>query len=49
LKKASKLWNILLSSLSNHLNGKTQTKKVGVGGILIVEKNVVIVILILAM
>ncbi len=38
-----------LSSLSNHLNGKTQTRKVGVGGILIVEENVVIVTWILAM
>jgi hypothetical protein len=43
------LWSILLSSLSNHLNGKTRTRKIGVGGILIVEKDVVGVIWILAM
>ncbi len=29
LKKVNKLWNIPLSSLFNHLNGKTQGRKVG--------------------
>jgi hypothetical protein len=43
LRQASRLWNIPLSSLSNHLNGKTRTKKIGVGGILIVKEDVVVV------
>jgi hypothetical protein len=43
LKQTSRLWSILLSFLFNYLNGKTWTRKVGVGGILIVEKDVVIV------
>jgi hypothetical protein len=29
VKKASRLWSIPLNSLSNHLNGKTRTMKVG--------------------
>jgi hypothetical protein len=29
LKKVSKLWNIPCNSLFNHINGKTQTMKVG--------------------
>ncbi len=49
LRQISRLWSIPLSSLSNHLNGKTQTRKVGVGGILIVEEDVVIITWILAM
>ncbi len=43
LRRASRLWNIPLNSLSNHLNGKTWMKKVGVEGILIVKENVVVV------
>jgi hypothetical protein len=49
LKKASRLWSIPLNSLSNHLNGKTHMKKVGVEGILIVKEDVVVVCWILAM
>ncbi len=29
LRRASRLWNIPLNSLFNHLNGKTQGRKVG--------------------
>jgi hypothetical protein len=49
LKRASRLWNIPLNSLFNHLNGKTRMKKVGVEGILIVEEDVVVVCWILPM
>jgi len=33
LKKANYHWNIPLTSLSNHLNGKTRSKKVGSLGV----------------
>jgi hypothetical protein len=29
LKKATKYWNILVTSLSNHLNGRTRCRRVG--------------------
>jgi hypothetical protein len=32
-----------MSSISNHLNGKTKSKKTGRGGVLIEEKNVVMI------
>jgi hypothetical protein len=32
LRQASRLWNVPLNSLSIYLNGKTRTRKVGVGG-----------------
>ncbi len=48
LKKANRLWNIPLNSLSNHLNGKTQTMKVGVR-ILTIKEDVTIITWILAM
>jgi hypothetical protein len=34
LKKVAKYWNILATSLSNHMNGKTRCKKVGPQGML---------------
>jgi hypothetical protein len=34
LRRASKEWNIPLTSLSNHLYGKTRTRKFGPIGIL---------------
>jgi hypothetical protein len=34
LKRVSRLWNIPMSSLINHLNGKTKSKKMGLGGVL---------------
>ncbi len=39
LKRANKQWNILLISLSNHLYGKTRTRKPGPIGILTLEEN----------
>jgi hypothetical protein len=38
-RKANKLWNILLTSLSNHLNGKTTTQKMGPAYVLIIRKD----------
>jgi hypothetical protein len=34
LKKVTKYWNILATSLSNHLNGRTRCRKVGPQGVL---------------
>jgi hypothetical protein len=48
LKKASRLWSIPLNSLSNHLNGKTRTMKVGIG-ILTIKEDVTIINWILTM
>ncbi len=49
MKKASKHWNIPLSSLSHHLNGKIRKKKVGTIGILIEEEDVAIIVWVLGM
>jgi hypothetical protein len=35
LKKVSKSWNIPMSSITNHLNGKTKFKNMGPRGVLI--------------
>jgi hypothetical protein len=43
LRKESRFWNIQLSSLSNHLNGKTRSKKLGLACVLIEEEVVTIV------
>jgi hypothetical protein len=42
-RKASKHWNIPLSSLFDHVNGKTQSRKYGLTNVLIKEKDHVIV------
>jgi hypothetical protein len=34
LSRVSRLWNIPMSSLINHLNGKTKSKEMGLGGVL---------------
>jgi len=39
LRKASKHWNIPLTSSSDHLYGKTKSRKLGPIGMLIVEEN----------
>jgi hypothetical protein len=49
MRKANKHWNIPLSSLLDHLNGKTSKKKVGTLGILIEEEDVTIIIWVLGM
>jgi len=43
LKRANRPWNILLNSLSNHLNGKTRFKKMGPRGVLIEKKDVTVI------
>jgi hypothetical protein len=49
LRKFNKLWNILLTSLSNHLNGKTRTQKMGLVGVLLTIEDQVLIKWILAM
>jgi hypothetical protein len=49
LKKASRHWNILLTSLSNHLCGKTTFMKLGPTSVLIEEEDQAMVIWVLAM
>jgi hypothetical protein len=39
LRKASRHWNIPLTSLSNHLYGKTRFKKHGPKGLLAIEED----------
>jgi hypothetical protein len=39
LRKANKHWNIPLTSLFNHLNGKTKSRKLGPTDMLIVNKD----------
>ncbi len=43
LRRANKSWNIPMSSLANHLNGKTESRKMGPRGVLIKEENVVVI------
>ncbi len=40
LKRASGLWNIPLSSFSNHLNGKTKSRNMGPGGVFTSKEDV---------
>lgn len=42
-KKVKRHWNILLTSLSNHLYGKTRSKKLGLTSMLIVKKDQIVV------
>jgi hypothetical protein len=35
--EANKFWGILVTSISNHLNGKTKSRKIGPSGVLIEE------------
>jgi hypothetical protein len=39
LRRANRAWNIPLNSLFDHLNGKTRFKKMGLGGVLTIEKD----------
>jgi len=43
LRKASRTWNIFLSSLFDHLNGKRRSRKVGLGGVFIIEEDVEVI------
>jgi hypothetical protein len=44
LRKTNMYWNILLTSFSNHLNGKTNTRKVGPQNVLTLKKDGTIMI-----
>jgi hypothetical protein len=48
-KKASKTWNIILSSLFDHFNEKNKSKKIGLGGVFIIEEDVKVINWTLAM
>jgi hypothetical protein len=39
LRRASKSWNIPMNSIVDHLNGKTKSKKMGPGGVLIEKED----------
>ncbi len=47
--RASKSWNIPMSSLVDHLDGKTRSRKMGLGGVLTKEVDEVMVTWTLAM
>jgi adenine-specific DNA methylase len=49
LRKANKLWNIPLTSLSNHLNGKTTIQKMGPACVLTITKDEIVAEWVLAM
>jgi hypothetical protein len=49
LRRSSRSWNIPMSSFFDHLNGKTKSKKMGLGGVLIQEKDVILITWTLAM
>ncbi len=43
MRKTNKHWDIPLSSLSSHLNGKTKCRKVGLLGVPMKEEDVIVV------
>ncbi len=43
MKKANKSWNIPMSSFTNHLNGKTKSKKMGPRVVLTKEENAIVI------
>jgi hypothetical protein len=43
VRKASKSWNIPMSSLVEHLNGKTRSRKMGLGGVLTKKEDVIMI------
>jgi hypothetical protein len=49
LRRANKTWNIILSSFSNHLNGKTKSRKMGPRGVLIAKEGAKVIKWTLAM
>jgi hypothetical protein len=49
LKKANWFWNIPFTSLSDHLNGKTRSKKKGPTSVLVEEEDGVVVAWIITM
>jgi hypothetical protein len=49
LRGANKFWGILTTSLSNHLNGETKSKKIGPLGVLIKKEDEVVITWVLSM
>jgi hypothetical protein len=49
LRRASRAWNIPMSYILDHLNGKTRSRKMGPKGVLTEEKDVVVIAWTLAM
>ncbi len=49
LQGASKFWDVLVPSLSNHLYGKTKSRKIEPPSVLIEEEDEAIVVWILSM
>ncbi len=43
LRRANKSWNIPMSSIVDHLNGKTISEKMGLGGVFIEKEDVVVI------
>ncbi len=43
LKRTSKSWNIPMISIVDHLNGKTRSRKMGLGGVLTEKEDVVMI------
>jgi hypothetical protein len=43
LMKANITWNIFLNSFFDHLNGKNTFRKVGLGGVFIIEEDVEVI------
>jgi hypothetical protein len=43
IRKANKSWNIPMSSLVDHLNGKTKSRKMRPRGVLTKEEDVVVI------
>jgi hypothetical protein len=43
MKRASKSWNIPMNSFTNHLNGKTKSKKMGPRGVFTKEENAIVI------
>jgi hypothetical protein len=43
LRRASRAWNIPMSSISNHLNGKTKSRKIGPRGVLTEKKDAIMI------
>jgi hypothetical protein len=49
LQRVNRAWNILMSSISDHLNGKTRQWKMGLRGVLIEENDATMIAWTLAM
>jgi hypothetical protein len=49
LWRANMAWNIPMNSIFYHLNGKTRSRKMGLGGVLIEKKDATMIAYTLAM